>query len=216
MGTMAPYLAMMGIQAGGSLLSAMFAPEDQKINSFAGQPGLDPRDAMTDSKKMITDLGRMFSAYADMPVSLPSSTVQGLPTITGGGLPMPIGVTGKDPARANPGLLTKRWNDNPAGDSVHREIVNWPREGPRRDWPDTFPPDGDSPRTGGISGVARRPRGTDLMGGNATPMANPAAGDDTDKAMAAVDLLLQGMMGGAGNTGQKPPMDLMGPLKGMG
>jgi hypothetical protein len=209
MGAMAPYLAMAGIQAGGSLLSAMFAPEDQEIRSFSGDGpiGVNPVAAMADSRKMIGDLSRTFSAYADMPVSLPSSMVQGLPTMTGGGLPMPIGVTGKDPARKNPDLLSIPGLSARLSSGGTGNEGPFPRDGkkippPDGGFPKDFPPDywsaqpqtaaAQTPTPTPVSGVARRPR-ADLM----MPGMSPAApGDDTQQALAAVDLLMNGIMGG--------------------
>lgn len=214
MGAMAPYLAMAGIQAGGAILSAMFANEDTEIQGFDGD--LHPTKAMLNTRSMIDNLSRMATGYANAPVSLPSSTVQGLPTFTGGGLPTPIGVTGKDPARANPKLLTLPGISDIAGkgDSPRPEVPPPPdNDGDGKpDWPKDFPPDYWQPPqqpqtlagsstagTSPISGVARRPR-TDLMMPGAMPGATPGVGDDSQQALAAVDLLMNGMFQG----GQQP------------
>lgn len=210
MAAIAPYLIM----AGGGALSGLFAPEGQEIESFdsaAGRAaGIDPITAATDSRKMITDLGRVFSAYADQPVNLPSSLVQGLPTFTGGGLPAPIGVTGKDPARANPNLLRKTLGGEigaGAGDSGD-DILRVFDPGGFTNRPPNFNPDAPPPSDGfprpipiNASGTTSlgpststslvRRRGRDLMG-----PAAPSPGDDSQQAMAAVDLLMQGVLGG--------------------
>lgn len=89
----------------GPTLSALFAPDGQELSSFEGHYGVDPVTQLQNVNALINRLGRGVSDRAASPVSLPSSYVQQTPVISGGGLPMPIGLTGSDPALANPSLL---------------------------------------------------------------------------------------------------------------
>jgi hypothetical protein len=53
----------------------------------------------------VEQMGAIAAERAGMPVSLPSAFVQQPPMFRGGGLPMPIGVTGRDPALMRPLLM---------------------------------------------------------------------------------------------------------------
>jgi hypothetical protein len=185
-------------------------------------PGLDPGQGMLDSRKMITDLGDILTQYAQEPIDLSSSYVQPLPTFTGGGLPMPIGVTGRDPALSNPSLLTNRRQNT----VVHRDVPppeggSFPQDG---FWPDpNNPPDtsGGNPipipnpdetvQYGGLPGMqslsGTTPGGRSSRGSSGTVARRRLGqgsgrlttdpGDDSQKASAAVQLLLQSIGGGA-------------------
>ena len=127
--------------------SALFAPDGQDISSFEGIDGIDPIEGMRDSRTMITELGQVLSGRAQEPFDLRSSYVQSLPTFSGGGLPMPIGVTGRDPALSNPYLLGTR--QPPVPDGEHRVVSppdptrGFPRDGfwaNPEDAPDTSRP----------------------------------------------------------------------------
>ena len=72
----------------------------------SGGVSVDPRDLLargvdTSERQMSALEGR-----ANRPVQLRSSYVQQPPTFTGGGMPMQIGLSGYDPALANPSLQT--------------------------------------------------------------------------------------------------------------
>lgn len=96
-----PAIAMVASQLIGSLM----APEGQELQTFEGEGALDPKQMLGESKIRIEDMIRQLGERANRPVSLPSAYVQQPPVFTGGGLPMPIGVSGMDPALANPKLL---------------------------------------------------------------------------------------------------------------
>ena len=106
---MNPYAAlamMMGSEMLGGLLGG---DEGDGMQSFA-DPGMSqqihPAMILEQFKNMITRLGQGMSERAGAGVSLPSSYVQQPGAYTGGGLPMPIGLTASDPALRNPGLLS--------------------------------------------------------------------------------------------------------------
>ena len=90
---------------GGPVLSSLFAPEGQELSSFEGRGALDPVTMLTNVNTMLGRVGKGVTERAATPISLPSSYVQTPPVFSGGGLPMPIGVSGQDPALANPSLM---------------------------------------------------------------------------------------------------------------
>lgn len=90
---------------GGPVLANMFAPEGQELSSFEGRGAVDPVAMLTRVNDLIGRVGAGVAERAATPISLPSSYVQNVPTFTGGGLPMPIGVSASDPALGNPSLL---------------------------------------------------------------------------------------------------------------
>ena len=90
---------------GGPTLSALFTPEGQELSSFEGRGALDPVTMLTNVNTILGRVGKGVTERAATPISLPSSYVQTPPVFSGGGLPMPIGVSGQDPALANPSLL---------------------------------------------------------------------------------------------------------------
>jgi hypothetical protein len=106
-GPVATMIGMLGGGLGGPLLSGMFAPDMQERQSFEGEPGLSPTDFLGRTRDIMGELGSVLSDRASQPVSLPSAFVQQPGAYTGGGLPMPIGVVGSDPALGNPDLLSK-------------------------------------------------------------------------------------------------------------
>lgn len=69
-----------------------------------GGVGIDPKDLLGRGVEMGETQFGQIQNRAMTPVQLRSSYVQQPPTFTGGGMPMPIGVSGYDPALANPGL----------------------------------------------------------------------------------------------------------------
>lgn len=70
----------------------------------SGGVSVDPRDLLARGVDRAETWQGMAETRANRPVQLRSSYVQQPPTFTGGGLPMPIGVSGYDPALANPSL----------------------------------------------------------------------------------------------------------------
>lgn len=76
----------------------------QERQSYGGLAPTTLNDAISNIKKM----GNVIAEQAARPVTLGSSYVQPLPTFTGGGLPMPIGLLARDPALSNPSLLNNK------------------------------------------------------------------------------------------------------------
>lgn len=95
------------ILGGGSLLSQLLKGGDQERGTFEnekrGNLSLDPRDLLGQGITGVSRAGDMAMDWLGEDVTLPGAYAQAPPTFTGGGLPMPIGVTGRDPAVANPG-----------------------------------------------------------------------------------------------------------------
>lgn len=90
---------------GGPVLSSLFAPEGQELSSFEGHGAIDPVTMLGNVNALIGRMGRGVADRAATPISLPSAYVQQPGVYSGGGLPMPIGVVGSDPALENPSLL---------------------------------------------------------------------------------------------------------------
>lgn len=97
-----PVLGMLGSSA----IGALTMPDAQELQSFEGEGSLDPRSMFNESRSSINDMIGLLKARANRPVSLRSSYVQQPPVFAGGGMPMPIGLTGEDPALFDPSLLT--------------------------------------------------------------------------------------------------------------
>lgn len=104
--------ALMAMLAGSNIFGNLFGGggEGQDLQTFEGERrgnlSLDPRDVMAHG---ITAMGRFGDSLNDIlsqPVNLRSAYVQDLPSFSGGGLPMPIGVSGRDLAMSDPSLLS--------------------------------------------------------------------------------------------------------------
>lgn len=74
-------------------------------NESRGGRSLDPRDTLAQGLGQTEGALSDAQARAKQPVRLRSSFVQQPPQFFGGGLPMPIGLTGMDPALMDPNLL---------------------------------------------------------------------------------------------------------------
>src|SRR5574341_960923 len=110
--------------AGGSIKDLFGIGNDEEAewatfeNESRGGRSLDPRDLLAQG------LGQSETALADAqaraktPVRLRSSFAQQPPVFTGGGLPMPIGVTGVDPAMKDPNLLKADMGDTSDEDAL--------------------------------------------------------------------------------------------------
>lgn len=72
--------------------------------TFAGT-GMDPRKLAEIQSGLIGGFGDLVSQVTSRPIDLSGSIVQQPPTFTGGPLPFNVGVTGVDPAIANPALV---------------------------------------------------------------------------------------------------------------
>jgi hypothetical protein len=95
----------------GPTLAGLFGPEGQDLSSFAGHGSADPITSLQNANTILGRIGQGVTDRAASPISLPSSYVQQPPVFTGGGMPMPIGVVGQDPALANPSLLNLQGMD---------------------------------------------------------------------------------------------------------
>ena len=81
---------------------ASFAVRDRRSAHYYDQ---DPRGLLRQSVIGTRNMGRAAADLANQPTTLPSAFVQPPPTLSGGGLPMPIGVRATDPAISDPSLL---------------------------------------------------------------------------------------------------------------
>ena len=96
-------LAMGGMGALGGALGGGQAPGAEGAEGFQGP--LHPARLLQRGLGNIENLGGVMTERAGMPVALPSAFVQPTPMFRGGGLPMPIGLSGRDPALTRPALL---------------------------------------------------------------------------------------------------------------
>ena len=135
--------------AGGAQASQI--PDDANMGSFMDLRGpqdenyyySDPRGLLQKGSRGATQMAMGLADVAKQPISMRSSFAQALPTFTGGGLPMPIGVRAHDPALNTPGLLTGPGTDITRSPDIERiEDGTGTRRGPSAD---LFPavPSGD-------------------------------------------------------------------------
>ena len=73
---------------------------------YRGGVSIDPRDLLSRGIDTTEQMQAKLNQRMQTPVRLRSSFVQQPPVFTGGGLPMPIGVQGQDPALADPSLMS--------------------------------------------------------------------------------------------------------------
>jgi len=140
---------------GFGFLSNLLGGGDIDLESFSGTAGLTPVNTLARAVDATNEYARLAGEYAGRPVRLGSSFAQQPPVFTGGGLPMPIGVTGVDPAMADPSLLEglgldvdpQFWGESGAG----RERRNPPPGGG----------DGDGRIPATTAGATRRGRASD-------------------------------------------------------
>jgi hypothetical protein len=169
---MDPTTALILSQLGSAFLGGMFTPEGQELQSFGtGNGDMSAPNLLREAMRNSRDVFGMASDFAREPVSLPGSYVQDLPSFAGGGMPLPIGVTGRDPfaprgrnagsdgssSLSLPGIARRR----PAAGSLASDEL--------------FAPAGRRP------GVRRR--------GIPTPQGPQGGGDDSADAMAALQML---------------------------
>lgn len=197
---------MIAAMLGGPILSSLFAPDGQELSSFEGKGELDPTRMLGKSNALFNELGRILADRASQPVILPSAFAQQPGSYTGGGLPMPIGLTSVDPTDASPSLAGLGYMGSLAnmfaGDQgIH--ITGPP--GPMPDPPETNPdptgprPNEPAPALASMAsapprGPRRRSDGAGLVRASdliAADEGQPA--DDLDQAMGAVQLLMQSM-----------------------
>ncbi len=72
-----------------------------------GQRNLTPAQILGLALSNVAEVGGALTERAGAPITLRGAQVQQPPTFTGGGLPSPIGLTGRDPALDDPDLLTQ-------------------------------------------------------------------------------------------------------------
>jgi hypothetical protein len=207
-------MGMAGLAAasiGGNILAQMFAPDGQEIQSFdtpeGRARGIDPYGVMDEAHNGVKNYGNLLQEILGRDVTLPSSYVQSPPTITGGGLPMPIGVSGRDPALNDPKLLTKPgiqsspfFTETGPGNINPENHGSITRAGSNQT-PPTDAPNGRGTQTPPATsqtaanpfpvpqGVQRRPKGTDLLNPGSQGQGQV---DDPQQAMAAIRLLMGG------------------------
>jgi hypothetical protein len=92
----------------GGALTGGDQPEATPMGSFEGSGATDPIYAHRELLASLRGGRNALEELLSSPISLPSAFAQQLPAFSGGGLPMPIGVTGVDPALRNPGMLTRK------------------------------------------------------------------------------------------------------------
>lgn len=92
------------IPAGLNFAGGAMQDGGQELEPFTGE--LSPEATARDMRSHLDQGWATLMEQARRPIQLQSSYVQPLPTFTGGGLPMPIGVTAQDPAFRNRRLTT--------------------------------------------------------------------------------------------------------------
>lgn len=106
-----PGMMMLLASVFSSIFGGLFGGgSDQELQSFANNSynfDTDPRRLLSEGVGNVRDLYSRALPELSKPVSVPSAFVQQPPVMTGGGLPMPIGVVGQDPALFDPSLLTR-------------------------------------------------------------------------------------------------------------
>lgn len=153
---------------------------DQERESFSREAwdgvNLDPRKLLATGLTQQGELGEALTNRANKPVRLRSAYAQSPPTFAGGGLPMPIGLTGRDPALDDPSLLELE------GLGIDSSIFGGVPSGPVRGNPG--PQNGD-PLDGAPKPPYRTPpyKGQDIMSGGTEEQ------DPMSEAFAAIDLL---------------------------
>ena len=99
--------ALLIAQLAGPMMAGLFGGDDSPRQSFEGSGAVDPRNLMRSNLDLATRYGQAMTDHLARPISLPSAYVQTPGAYSGGGLPMPIGISAEDPALANPSLLSR-------------------------------------------------------------------------------------------------------------
>lgn len=194
-------LAMMIAQLGGSVIGALGAPEGQELQSFEGEGAQDPRQALSDARGGITEMIDLLKRRANQPIQLRGAYAQQPPVFAGGGMPMPIGVTGQDPALFDPSLLSLPGVPMPTGNPS----MSFPRThaGGGVDSNDGYIPHDDAifdpdrtavPRNETNPGMPRR-RSPAAASASTAGATNVSTYDDLPQGAGAVELLLRSMAG---------------------
>lgn len=98
-------LVIMALMQGAQMAMNYFGGGDQDHESFFTSPD-EARANMADVDAKMTDYGQALTDYAKRPVQLRSAYAQAPPHYSGGGMPMPLGLTGRDPALDDKSLLS--------------------------------------------------------------------------------------------------------------
>lgn len=165
------------ISAAGMLGSSLFAPQGQELSSFENDPTLNPTETLHNTSDILNgvfgDALKRSSGTAD----LSHSYVQDVPGFAGGGLPVPVGVTGSwggggQPSSGTPGQVPDWFKNLPGLTGGTRGGVGEPRapgQGTPRDpnnpqpIPPTHPNPTPTPTPGGGSHQPDRSRPTSLL-----------------------------------------------------
>lgn len=145
MGAEGAYIPLIAaaIGAGGGIGTALLTPSAQEHQSFSGT-AFDPTYVNTEALNGIR--GALTNALdrALRSPDLSNAVVGDMPTFTGGGLPMPIGVSGKPPTRLTPGNTGTVPSPYPAGgDPIKTGPFPGPKTGPYPGPSDPGPPTPD-------------------------------------------------------------------------
>lgn len=94
------------IGGAGRIGASIFAPQGQMLSSFENDPTLNPGKMLLQSDNAVNSVFGPALARAFSPVDMSDAYVQSPPSFTGGGMPVPVGVTGSwgagKPAVASP------------------------------------------------------------------------------------------------------------------
>ena len=191
-------IALLLGQLGSAGINAIAAPDGQELQSFEYDKNLDPRLMYGEAKTQIGEMSNLLKARANRPVTTRSGYVQQPPVFTGGGLPMPIGVSGMDPALADPSLLSlpglggkDPFNPDPPPPGPNPppdDTDEGGRGGDRRQDPPRLLQANTAP---GINGPARRT----LPGQSLLAAPNVSEHDDLGQGAGAMELYLRSLIG---------------------
>lgn len=187
-------VALLLSQLGVSGINAWAAPDGQELQSFEGHGPLDPRNMYSEARSQTNDMIEQLKARANRPVTVRSAYVQQPPVFTGGGLPMPIGVSGMDAALADRSLLSLPGLSGASVDPIPKGDVFDPRQPPDDSNPDPNAPPENGPmsRMSTTAGPARRT----LPGQSLFDAPNVSGHDDLGQAAGAMEVYLRSLAGG--------------------
>lgn len=190
----------------GPTLSGLFGSDPQERTSFRGTD-VSPVKMMEQANDFAGGLGRALAGRVSQGINLPSAVAQTPGAYTGGGLPMPIGVSAEDPALANPSLLGLQ------GLGAFQNLFDAPNTNPYawQDPPDTGAQDPPQPGTtdgqplepgqGNISEAKGPRRRSDINDGEygqlvrADDLMAESGDGDLSQALGSVQLLLEAFGG---------------------
>lgn len=193
-------MIMSGIFGGlGGLFGGNGSQGQQKAsfeNESGGGHSLDPRNLLGQGLSANDDAMRMFTDRLAQGYELPGAYAQSPPSFSGGGLPMPIGLTGRDPALDDPArhLTIPGVQMRKAGGGSSYDLLgglpNGSQRLPTASRPDmTLPPNAGGPDTPGHPSDTREPQPPYQPN---DPSKRPRTAYDPkqfDSARAALDLL---------------------------